>query len=186
MPYISLPPDLPGIRSLVTYRTDTGRLLYELAEALLCSESTLSRAERELIAAYVSSQNECAFCTRSHAAASRHLLGEQYDVVDAVLRDHRSAPISEKLKALITIAGKVQQNGRLVTDEDIAEARRQCATDREIHDAVLIAAAFSMYNRYVDGLATWTPEDPAVYAEMGQRMAEHGYAQRFNHVVGAE
>lgn len=186
MPHISLPADVPGIRSLVAYRPDTGKFLYELAEALLRSESTLSQAERELIAAYVSSQNACSFCTASHAAASRHLFGEQSDVVDAVLADYRTASINEKLKALIAIAGKVQQNGRLVTDEDVAEARRQGATDREIHDTVLIAAAFSMYNRYVDGLATWAPEDPAAYAEMGQRMAEQGYARRFHQVAGAE
>lgn len=186
MPHIALSADLPGIRSLVAYRSDTGRLLYELAETLLRSDSTLSQAERELIAAYVSSQNACTFCVSSHAAASRYLFREQPEVVDAVLEDYRTAPIPEKLRALVAIAGKVQQNGRLVADEDVAEARRQGATDREIHDAVLIAAAFSMYNRYVDGLATWAPEDPDTYAEMGRRMAEQGYARRFNQVIGVE
>lgn len=183
MPHIDLPEGLPGIRSLAAYRTDTGKLLYELAEALLRSESTLQPAERELIAAHVSSLNECAFCTSSHAAASRHHFGDRDDVVDAVLQDYRAAPISDKLKALLTIAGKVQKNGRLVTEEDVEEARRLGATDREIHDAVLIAASFSMFNRYVDGLATWTPEGREVYEEMGRRMAEDGYARRFSQVV---
>lgn len=186
MPHIPLSEDLPGIRSLVAYRPDTGRLLYELAEALLRTESTLSPAERELIAAYVSSQNACTFCTSSHSAASRHLFRDEPGVVDAVLADYRTAPIGEKLRALIAIAGKVQQNGRLVTDDDVAEARRHGATDREIHDAVLIAAAFSMFNRYVDGLATWAPDDPGAYAEMGRRMAEQGYAGRFKQAIGAE
>ncbi|HEX6924823.1 MAG TPA: peroxidase-related enzyme [Longimicrobiaceae bacterium] len=185
MPHISLPQDLPGIRSLVAYRTDTGQLLYELAERLLRSESTLSPADRELIAAYVSSRNECLFCTSSHAAASRHLYGERASVVDAVIADLETAPVDEKLRALLRIAGKVQQNGRLVTEDDIQAARAQGATDREIHDTVLIAAAFSMYNRYVDGLATWAPSDPEAYAEMGKRMAEQGYAARFAQVVGA-
>lgn len=186
MPHIPLPAGVPGIRSLVAYRPDTGKYLYELAEALLRSESTLSQAERELIAAYVSSQNVCFFCTASHAAASRHLFGERADVVDAVLADYRTAPVSPKLRSLIAIADKVQQSGRLVTGEDVAEARRQGASDREIHDAVLIAAAFSMYNRYVDGLATWAPEDPDAYAEMGERMAEQGYTRRFHQVIGVE
>ena len=183
MPHIPLSEGLPGIRGLVAYRTDTGKLLYELAEALLRSESTLSQAERELIAAYVSSLNECRFCASSHAAASRHLFSDDPGIVDAVLRDFRSAPVGAKLKTLLAIAGKVQNNGRLVTEEDVADARRQGATDREIHDAVLIAAAFSMYNRYVDGLATWAPEDPDAYAEMGKRMAEQGYAARFSQVT---
>ena len=185
VPHIALEPDLPGIRSLVAYRQDTGRLLYELAETLLRSESTLSPADRELIAAYVSARNECFFCTSSHAAASRHLYGDRQEVVDAVITDLDSAPVSARLRALLHIAGKVQQNGRLVTEEDVDVARREGASDREIHDAVLIAASFSMFNRYVDGLATWAPRDPAAYAEMGKRMAEQGYARRFDQVVGA-
>jgi uncharacterized peroxidase-related enzyme len=185
LPHIPLRPDLPGIRSLVAFRPDTGRLLYELAETLLRSESTLSPADRELIAAYVSARNDCLFCMSSHAAASRHLYGEQREIVDAVIADLESAPVDDRLRALLAIAGKVQQNGRLVTEEDVAEARRQGCSDREIHDTVLIAAAFSMFNRYVDGLATWAPTDPESYAEMGKRMAEQGYAQRFDQVVGA-
>lgn len=185
MPHIPLSPDLPGIRSLVAYRPETGRSLYELAEALLGENSSLSRAESELIAAYVSSRNECRFCMSSHAAASRHLYGEEAATVDAVLNDMQTAPISEKLKALLHIAGKVQQGGRNVTEEDVAEARRQGATDRQIHDAVLIAASFSMFNRYVDGLATWAPTDPDAYAEMGRRMAENGYTARFSQIVEA-
>ena len=185
VPHIPLDEQLPGIRSLVAYRTDTGRLLYDLAETLLRSESTLTPAERELIAAYVSSRNQCFFCTASHAAASRHLYGDRRELVDAVIADPSTAPIDDKLRALLAIAGKVQENGRLVTEADIAEARRHGSTDREIHDTVLIAAAFSMYNRYVDGLATWAPREPAAYEEMGRRMAEQGYARRFDQVVGA-
>lgn len=183
MPHIQLPENLPGIRSLVAYRQDTGSVLYELAEALLRNDSPIPSPERELIAAYVSSLNECRFCASSHAAASRHLFGERSDLVDAVLEDLESAPVSEKLRALLQIAGKVQKNGRLVTEEDIERARKEGAGDREIHDTVLIAAAFSMFNRYVDGLATIAPEDPEAYREMGRRMAEVGYAGRFNQVV---
>lgn len=183
MPHILLSNDLLGIRSLVAFRPDSGKVLYELAETLLRNDSPIPSSERELIAAYVSSLNECQFCAESHAAASRALYKYNSDTVNAVLDDYKTAPVSDKLKALLTIAGKVQKNGRLVTENDVEQARNQGANDREIHDTVLIAAAFSMFNRYVDGLATWAPDDDATYKEMGEKMAEHGYAGRFNKVI---
>lgn len=183
MPHISLQSDLPGIRSLVAYRPDSGKLLYELAEALLRNDSLIPASERELIAAHVSSLNECKFCASSHASASRALYKSDRNIVNSVLENYKTAPISDKLKTLLNIAGKVQKNGKLVTDHDIAEARKHGASDREIHDTVLIAASFSMFNRYVDGLATWAPDNPEDYTEMGKKMAEHGYAKRFNKVI---
>jgi hypothetical protein len=81
------------------------------------------------------------------------------------------------MKALLNIAGKVQVNGREVTQADIDSARNEGADDREIHDTVLIAASFSMFNRYVDGLGTWQPTDPEMYREMGKTMAHDGYAK---------
>lgn len=174
MAHINVPEGVPGIRSLVMFRPETGQHLYELAEVLLRGESTLSPADRELIAAYVSYRNNCTFCYSSHAAAARCLYEDDALIVDEVLRDMTEAPISAKLKALLNIAGKVQILGKEVKQEDVDAARELGATDREIHDAVLIAAAFSMFNRYVDGLASLTPTDPEAYAEMGKRMAK-GY-----------
>ena len=174
MAHIKVEEGVPGIRSLVLFRPETGKHLYELVQILLRGESTLSEAERELIAAYVSHRNDCMFCRDSHAAASRCLFGDEKNIVDEVLNDIQEANLSDKMKALLNIAGKVQVLGKEVTDEDIAAAKKYDATDREIHDTVLIAATFSMFNRYVDGLATLTPTDPAVYEEMGQRMAK-GY-----------
>jgi uncharacterized peroxidase-related enzyme len=185
VPHIPIPDDLPGIRGLVAFRPETGRSLYQLAEALLVGDSPLSRGERETIAAFVSRRNECDFCMDSHAAAARHLLGDAHATVDAVLSDPDTAPVTAKLKALLTIAGKVQRGGRTVTDDDVAAARAEGATDRDIHDAVLIAASFSMFNRYVDGLATLRPAHPAAYVEMGRRMAEHGYAPRLDAIIGS-
>ena len=185
MPHIPAPEHLPGIRGLAAFRPETGRPLYRLAEALLVGESPLSRGERETIAAYVSHRNECRFCMESHAAAARHLLGDRCGAVDAVLADTETAPVSAKLKALLAIAAKVQRGGRIVTDADVAAARAEGAGDRDIHDTVLIAAAFSMFNRYVDGLAALTPTDPALYAEMGRRMAENGYAARVDAIIAA-
>ena len=175
MAHIDVTEGVPGIRSLVQFRPETGKHLYELAQVLLRGESPLSEAERELIAAYVSRRNNTMFCEMSHAAASRHLYGDDKDTVDDVLKDADKASISNKLKALLHIAGKVQILGKEVLPGDVEAARNEGATDREIHDTVLIAAAFSMYNRYVDGLASFTPTDPAEYDVMGKRMAEKGY-----------
>jgi uncharacterized peroxidase-related enzyme len=175
MAHIQVEEGVPGIRSLVLFRPETGKPLYELAQVLLRGESPLTPAERELIAAYVSSRNQTVFCTMSHAAASRSLYGDDKTVVDEVLHNTGEAHISDKLKALLNIAGKVQILGSEVTESDVAEARKHGAGDRDIHDTVLIAAAFSMYNRYVDGLASFTPTDPEAYDEMGKRMAEKGY-----------
>jgi uncharacterized peroxidase-related enzyme len=157
------------------YRPESGQHLYSLAQVLLRGDSPLAEAERELIAAYVSSRNECMFCMSSHAAAARYLYKDNKQVVDFVLDDYASAPITEKLKTLLTIAGKVQQSGKLVTEQDVVAARSAGASDRDLHDTVLIAATFSMFNRYVDGLASFTPTDPSAYEEMGKRLGEKGY-----------
>lgn len=175
MAYIQVEEGVPGIRSLAQFRPETGKPLYELAQVLLRGESPLTEAERELIAAYVSKRNDTVFCTMSHAAAARELYGDKKNLVDDVLSDLPGSDVSDKMKALLNIAGKVQILGKEVSPEDIARAREKGAGDREIHDTVLIAATFSMYNRYVDGLASFTPTDPEAYAAMGKRMAEQGY-----------
>jgi uncharacterized peroxidase-related enzyme len=175
MPHIDVPKNVPGIRSLVMFRPETGKPLYELAQVLLRGDSPLTPAERELIATHVSSRNNCMFCMSSHAAAARELYGTDRAIVDSVIKDVGSAPLSDKMKALLNIAGKVQQSGKAVLPADIEIAREYGATDRDIHDTVLIAATFSMFNRYVDGLASLTPMDPAAYEEMGKRMVTLGY-----------
>ncbi|HXE65071.1 MAG TPA: peroxidase-related enzyme [Bryobacteraceae bacterium] len=175
MPHIQLPEGLPGIVSAFAFRPETAKPLRELAEVLLRGPNTLTSGEREMIAAFVSTRNDCYFCQTSHRAAAAHHLGGNYDLVDAVRFDYANAPVSAKLKALLAIAGSVQLGGRHVTEEQIAAARKEGATDREIHDTVLIAAAFCMYNRYVDGLATVTPRDQAQYDAMGAGMAAQGY-----------
>ena len=173
-PYINLP-DQYGIRSLVLFRPETGKHLYELVQVLLREPSPLSQAEREMIAAYVSHLNECAFCSLSHAAAAKCLLGDQSNIVDELLKDEHEGVAGKKMKVLLRIAAKVQRSGREVTQEDIEAARKDGANDMDIHDTVLIAAVFSMFNRYVDGLNTTAPDDPSEYVEMGRRMAGDGY-----------
>ena len=175
MAHIDVPEGVSGIRSLVMFRPETGKPLYDLAQVLLRGESPLSEAERELIGAYVSCLNDCMFCMSSHAAAARCLYGEHQNTVDDVLKDMEQSGISDKMKALLNIAGKVQISGKEVKEKDVEAARELGASDREIHDTVLIAATFCMFNRYVDGLASLTPTDPAAYEEMGRRMTEKGY-----------
>ena len=178
MAHIDLPEGLPGITGPMTKYPETAQPLRGLAEALLRGPSSLTPAERELIAAYVSAQNGCMFCRNSHAAIARHLYGQQCAVVDHTMADFRQAPLSDKMKALLVIAGHVQQGGRRVTEEDVAHARAAGADDKAIHDTVLVAAAFCMFNRYVDGLATWAPEEASAYEETAALRAEKGYLYR--------
>ncbi len=177
MAHIQLGEGLPGIVGPLTFSPETRQPLLELAEVLLRGPNSLTSAEREMIATYVSSQNDCCFCQLSHGAAAAEHLGGNYDLIDRIKQNYESCEISGKMKALLAIAGKVQKGGKQVTSEDVTRARHQGATDKEIHDTVLIAAAFCMYNRYVDGLATWQPQDPAAYRDMGRMLAREGYVR---------
>jgi uncharacterized peroxidase-related enzyme len=176
VPHIAVPEGIPGIRSLFMFRPEVAQPISLLADVLLHAENSLSRGERELIAAYVSSLNDCEFCHNSHAAVASCHLADEGATVAAVARDAHSAPVSSKMKALLAIAARVQRSGRDVREQDITRARTEGATDVEIHDTVLIAAAFCMFNRYVDGLGALTPSDPAGYRERAQFVADHGYA----------
>src|SRR5580692_4726168 len=174
MSHIKLPNGMPGISAGFNFRPQTARPMRELAHILLHEPSSLTPGERELIATYVSSRNCTTFCALSHGAAATAHLGDAA-VVKQVQTDFTQADVSPKLKALLVIAGKVQQDGKLVTAADVDAARSEGATDLEIHDTVLIAAAFSMFNRYVDGLGTWQPDNPEMYAQMGRHLADEGY-----------
>ena len=181
MAHIQLPvaPELgrefPGILGPMTFRPETAAPINELVNVLLRGDSSLSRGERELIATHASWRNDCRFCQTIHGAVAAAQLGDDHSLVQKVKTDWQSAEISNKMKALLNIAGKVQLGGKHVTGEDVAAARDHGATDREIHDTVLIAAVFCMANRYVDGLATWAPEDPAIYRQSAANIVAHGY-----------
>lgn len=175
MPYIDLPPGLPGIRGLMAFRPETAEPLNRLADVLLHGPSTLSPGERELIASFVSARNECRYCCSIHGAvAAAHLDGDE-QLVAAVQQEPEAAPISAKLRALLLLSAKVQEGGKAVTPDDVAHAHAAGATDLEIHDTVLIAAFFCLCNRYVDGLGTTAPDGPEFYRERGQALAQHGY-----------
>jgi len=175
MPHIKLPEGLPGIRGAMAYRPATAKPLNELVEILLHEPNSLPAGERELIATYVSYLNDCYFCQTVHGAIAAAHLNDDEQLVKRVKADFQHADISEKLKALLVIASKVQKGGKHVTAEDVEQARALGATDLEIHDTVLIAAAFCMYNRYVDGLATWQPLEEELYRQRGKKTAREGY-----------
>jgi uncharacterized peroxidase-related enzyme len=174
MPYIPLEEHLPGITGLLEYRKDSAAPIRELTQILLRGPSSLTEGERELIATIVSHRNQCSFCATAHTAATAALLGESA-TAEKVKADIDTAPVSSKMKALLTIAVQVQQSGKAVTETAIRNAKQEGATDIEIHDTVLIAALFCLYNRYVDGLATVTPADPGFYKGLGERLKNHGY-----------
>jgi uncharacterized peroxidase-related enzyme len=175
MAHITLGNDHPGIRGLLQFRPETARPLNELAEVLLRGDNSLSRGERELIAAYGAAQNDCRYCFSAHAAFAEAQLPEGTSPVEEICANPAAAPISGKMKALLDIAGAVRQGGKTVTEQQVAAARAVGASDVEIHDTVLIAAAFCMFNRYVDGLGTFAPQDPAGYKVMADLVVEAGY-----------
>lgn len=159
----------------MNFRPETAKPMNELAEVLLRGPSSLSPGERELIAAFVSSKNDCFYCQTIHGAIAAEHLGGNRALVDQVKLKFEAAQISSKLKALLAIAGKVQLGGKYVRRRDVERAREHGATDLEIHDTVLISAMFCMCNRYVDGLATWAPQDPGFYRDRAARIAAEGY-----------
>jgi uncharacterized peroxidase-related enzyme len=186
MPHIQLPEGLPGIRGAMAFRPETAKPLNELVEILLHGPNSLSPGERELIATYVSSENDCYYCQTIHGAIAAASLNDDEALVKKVKLDFQNAEISDKLKALLVIAGQVQKGGKHVSTEVIGHARDLGATDLEIHDTILIAAAFCMFNRYVDGLATTQPRDEAMYRERGKRVAREGYVTVSKEYLPAE
>jgi uncharacterized peroxidase-related enzyme len=176
MAHIQLPEGLPGIRGPMAFSPQTANTLNQLAEVLLRDDNnTLTRGERELIATYVSSLNDCFFCQNAHGGIAQHYLGCDMQFIDGVKKDFEAMPLSDKLKSLLSIAGSVQKGGKYVTTEQVEKAKSLGATDKEIHDTVLIAAAFCMFNRYVDGLGTSAPENRQIYVDRGKQRAEEGY-----------
>jgi uncharacterized peroxidase-related enzyme len=182
MAHIQLNNDLPGIRGLMAFSPKTAGPLNALAETLLRNDdNTLSRGERELIGTYVSYLNDCFFCQNVHGAMAGHYLACDIAQIDGIKQDFKSAELSDKIKALLSIAGSVQKGGKQVTESQIAEARKNGATDKEIHDTVLIAAAFCMFNRYVDGLGTSAPTDRQFYINRAPQRALEGYQSSVYH-----
>ncbi|MFT3701907.1 MAG: peroxidase-related enzyme [Agriterribacter sp.] len=183
MPYIAVDENLPGIRALLAFSPETAEPIGALTNLLLRSNEGLSMADRELIAAHVSYLNDCFYCHNSHGEIAVCYLDGNRELVNKIKTDYENAPITDKLKALLSIAGSVQKGGKHVKPEQIEKAKALGATDKDIHDTVLIAAAFCLFNRYVDGLAANTPSDLSTYPVRAKQVAEHGYG---NHIFSKQ
>jgi uncharacterized peroxidase-related enzyme len=176
MAYIQTNNSLPGILELLYYKESTGKALSALAHTLLHGPSNLTPAERELIAAHVSSLNQCSFCAASHGAAASAHLKDEGALAAAVQSGSLDAlSLSSKMKQLLELASLVQKGGREIKPQNVEAARSAGASDEEIHDAILIASAFCMYNRYVDGLGTAVAARAEDYVKMGARLSKAGY-----------
>lgn len=174
-PYITIPKGLPGIRGPLSLRPDVAKPLSASMEVLMRNENALSRGERELIATYVSHLNSCFFCEQAHGGVTQYYLQCSTDFIQQIKSDVNNADISEKMKSLLRIAASVVKGGKQVTTQQVAAAKALGASDLEIHDVVLIAAAFCMFNRYTDGLNTWAPSDLEFYTARAEQIANEGY-----------
>jgi uncharacterized peroxidase-related enzyme len=134
MSHIEFPEGLPGIRGALAFSPATTKPLCDLVEVLLHAPHTLSPAEREMIAAYVSSENDCYYCQTSHGStAAEHLGGtpESYKLIDNIKQNYEATPLSDKMKALLAIAGKVQKGGKHVTTEHVERAHGTAPATRK-------------------------------------------------------
>jgi len=179
MPHINVDQNLPGIRALLAFSPATASVIGELANLLLRTNEGLSMADREIIAAHVSYLNDCFYCHQSHGEIAACYLNGDNELVEQIKKDYSNARISPKLKSLLAIAGSVQKGGKYVTTEQVEHAKSLGATDKDIHDTVLIAALFCMFNRYVDGLGATTPTDLSSYSSRAKQIVQNGYG---NHV----
>lgn len=176
-------PDVPGIGVAMRLTPGLGRHLRGLADEVLVNDypgATISRHEREMIATAVSAANDCFFCMDSHAAHARAVMEltgdlEQAPVLD-VITTGSSDGLDPKMQALLHIARTVRRAPLELTADDVAAATSAGASDGDVQLAILIAAAFSMYNRLVDGFRAKTPPVVGVYAERARQIAEHGYS----------
>jgi len=163
----------PGMAGLLASRPAAGAAVSEFMQHLLRGPGPIPPAWREAIGAHVSRRNDCEYCSRTHAAAACAMGGEE---LRAAVTEGPDAPgVDPRLAALLALAGAVADGGHAVTDELVAAARAAGWDDDAIHDAVLVASAFCMINRYVDGLGARTPTDPEPYRRTGARLAERGY-----------
>lgn len=177
-------PNFPGIGTATMLTPALGTHLRGLADTLLVNDfpgATLQRHERELLATAVSAANDCFFCMDSHGAFASLLLErsgatELVPLVDEVKRGS-SDGFDPKMQALLNISRTVRHDPLRLSAADVAAAESAGASDADIQLAVLIAAAFSMYNRIVDGFRARTPPTADVYQASATEIVEVGYGR---------
>jgi len=176
-------PDVPGILTALRLTPALGVHLRGLADELLVDDfegATISRAQREMLATAVSAANDCFYCMDSHGAFASALLerSEAAELVPLVdeIKHGSSEGFDPKMQALLHIARTVRREPLDLTAADVAAARDTGASDQDVQLAVLIAAAFSMYNRIVEGFRARTAPTPEAYRARADEIAEHGYS----------
>ena len=177
MAHVTLNSDLPGITGLLNTWPLPGEPIRDLTQYILRGENSLSEGERELIASMVCVGNSCQFCSNAHIAAAARYIGSK-ETVNAILQQPFGGEVDNRIAHLLEISGAVGISGSLVTESMIESAKQAGATDLEIHDTIMIAALFSFYNRYVDGLATDLPENESYYEMLADRLTTSGYVRK--------
>ena len=173
---INLPSNFPGIGSLFISTPETAVSLQTLVKTLLRNpHPTLSVAERELIAAYVSRLNTCSYCCKVHGARGPLRLVAHSEILKLVFTSPANAPITDRVKSLLDVAECVRVNQGNVSNETIEAARGNGATDKEIYDIKLIADAFCMYNCYAAGSVLQTVDN-----EPDVNLRDYAYNQYFH------
>jgi uncharacterized peroxidase-related enzyme len=182
-PIVGSLPDVPGILTALTLTPALGVHLRGLADELLVDDfagATITRHQREMLATAVSAANDCFYCMDSHGAFASALL-ERNDATDQLalvdtIKLGSSDGFDPKMRALLHIARTVRGEPRELTATDVQAALDAGASDQDVQLAVLIAAAFSMYNRIVEGFRARTPPTAEVYRERAGQIADHGYS----------
>ena len=176
-------PDAPGILTALRLTPNLGIHLRGLADELLVNDfrgATIVRAEREMLATAVSAANDCFFCMDSHAAHATALLEvtgrTDLEPLLETVKVGSSEGFDDKMRALLHIARTVQREPRRLSAADVATAHAAGATDADVQLAVLIAAAFSMYNRMVEGFRARTPPTTEMYGDRAAEIAANGYS----------
>jgi uncharacterized peroxidase-related enzyme len=176
-------PDVPGILAAIRLTPGLGVHLRGLADELLVNAfpgATISRGEREMLATAVSAENDCFYCMDSHGAFATAVFERSGATGLEALIDGiklgSSDGVDEKMQALLHIARVVRRDSRELTASDVAAAKTAGASDADVQLAVLIASAFSMYNRMVDGFRAKTPPTAEAYRARAAEIAEHGYS----------
>ena len=188
-------PDVPGIGVAMRLTPELGVHLRGLADAVLVNDypgATINRTERELLATAVSASNDCFFCMDSHAEHGAAVVAREgkaghagHATMFERIKLGSSDGLDPKVQALVRIARTVGRRALDLTEADVAAARAAGATDADVQLAVLIASAFSMYNRLVDGFRARTPANPEAYRARAAEIAEHGYSAAPGQASGA-
>ncbi|MDE2133839.1 MAG: peroxidase-related enzyme [Alphaproteobacteria bacterium] len=151
----------------------TARPLIEYHEALMRGESPLSVGERELIAAYVSGLNACAYCHRVHTVTAE-AFGIEEGALQALLDNVDTAPVDDRMKTLLRYVNKLTRLPARLTSADAEAVYAAGWNDQALHDTISVCALFNFMNRLVEGIGVTA--DANYFQLSGKRLYQNGYA----------